>query len=1263
MSFAKWLWLLNVRLRSQKQRPRRPINPLSGLVDWVLEDRCLLSGGVLVPTGSTTALNQIMWDGGQPLNPNGKTDVTQAPPMKTVTFTNTTNQTIYPFLRDANSGVGAGGYYDPQDFHNQEFRLYVGYVQNGTDYLGLLPNSSITIRVPLVFWNAENTYIATDGTNLIPTQAGQLNPFTYDPTSLRGTSPITPGQSADGYWVTNFTNTDNSASAGFIMLYNATTPSTPALPAPAQLAEFTIRDPFLKQLGLTSAADTQVLIDYDVSYVDNAIAPITMEASAVPVQIPTNSYPALAPNPPAPSFGWTGSALTFTAMQDDIQNFINNMGSAAVGQYFTNPNSPPPPAGSPPPPAPGWPAYYSPPPAGSTKIPGGQNIFLQSPLNGTTSSLDHSRYMLTSGGTEPIQISPGGMPLATGRPTQLPLTLNPAQRNALAAQLESMLQASPLNLALSTNPNTTLGQVIKYDPDGKLLGFAVVNGGQGYTSNVKYKLSGGGVPSSATGTGLVKSGHIYQVNLPNQGGGGIYTSAPSLTFISGGGGGSGAQVYPDIGGGTATVLLNNGVKLPTNQGLTYLFSRPVTDYAATDITNLWYTWAQYYINYFKNLNFQGESVKGTLTLQGDLEHLNQTAFIAVKDSDLNDLTTPLAVGMTVKGSGIAPAEGTNVTIVKVQPDATAGYTDFYLSQLPGGSTSGTYTFGAPQALPYSDPTGIENVTITNGGTGYVPPLTVSINGGNGAGATAVVNGITNGQITSFQITNPGGNYAFAPTITLTGGGGSGAKATATIANGQLTGITINPGEQGSGYSMGTTVAITGGGGNGATASAIVDPQTGAVTGIVITNSGTGYSSNSPSPLTVTITGGNGDATAVATVGTYVNTYANLLPSPNTMLQGGTALQFAGSVYEALEAEASIPPAQSLRFYNAVMPPPVGLVGTTIGSDLGDLPNSNGGASVLGGQVRDLIKSILRGVWNFEAVPESTTLWYPNPSAQPVSTLPFNPFNLDPYVWFIHDVLGMSGYGFSTDDDIANVGAFTSPYATDPSKTILPNNLVISFGGTDKLPQPQQWYPGVPWGTVQTTGTVSTSGGKSFVTLTAGQVKQYYEIVPVTPGQSGGAYVVGPGIPAGTTVNIRNLESNLSFSLNVPSGQTVTPSGGTVHLTFTGNLFQPLLPPSPPPLQTPPPPVGSSPPSNLTLSPVALESEAVQLVQDVFFLTLDQVFAFLDHALMVPNAALETSLEAYTNSINANPIAPTPFGQMVTYVTRLETLKFIQEAAF
>jgi hypothetical protein len=1285
-------WIRNV-IAPRTPRTIRKEPARSRLALEELEDRCLLSGGVQVPSITQPDLSQIMWDGAKtPLNPGGITfasNVTVS--AKTVTIQNTTDQTIYPFFRDANTGLGAGAnntnvFYDPQDFHNQEYRLYVGYQAKDpnnnnqlTNYLGVLPHSSITVRVPVVFWNAENTYIATDGTNLIPTQPGQSNPFTYDPTSQRGISPIVAGPNGDGYWVTSFASTDSNATAGFVMLYHATTSSTPALPAPAQLAEFTIRDPFLQKFGFAPSTDaTNLAIDYDVSYVDNAIAPITMEASAVPFQIPTTQQGSA--NPPAPSYGWTGSQLTFAAMQADIQNFINNNNkdSAYLGSYFTNPLAPPPPPGTAPP---GWPAYYTPTPT-TLKIPGGQNVFLQSPLNGTTSSLDHSRYMLTSGGTQPISISPGGDALTTGHPTQLPLTLDPAQRNALASQLKSMLQAGNLNLALSTNPNTTVGQVTGYDPSGKLRGFAIVNGGQNYTSNLKYKLSGGGVGTSATGTAVVKSGHISLVKLPNSGGGGLYTSAPSLTFTSGGGGGTGAQVYPDIGGGTATVALNGGVTLPTKTGLTYIFSRPVTDYAATDITDLWYTWAQYYINYFKNLGFTGEDVQGTLTLSGDTTHKNQAAFIAVKDSDLSALNTPLAVGMTVKSkndNSITPAQGTQVTVVSIQPDVTAGFTDFYLSQLQPNGASGLYTFGPPQALPYSDATGIETISVTNGGTGYVAPLTVTLQNGNGAGATAVIkaNDITGGKITNIEITNPGGNYAAAPDVVITGGGGAGATAKAVITNGQVTGFTNIVG--GSGYTLGATITIAGNG--SASATAVVNPDTKAVTGIVVTNPGTGYDAkNSP---TVTINGnGNGSgATASATVGTFVSTYANLLPDPTTPAPGGgTVLQFAGSVYEALEAEASIPPAQSLRFYNAVMPPPVGLVGTTIGSDLGDLPNSNGGSSVLGGQVRDLIKSVLRGVWNFEAVPEftgSTQNWYPDPSKPPsnVTKLSFNPFNLDPYVWFIHDTLGMSGYGFSTDDDIANVNAGTSPYATDPSKTILPNNLVMAFGGIQSLPQPQQWFPGVPWGTVKATGQVTVSGGQAYVTLAPGgnptqtQVYQYFQVAIVTPGQSGSAFVTSstdPSLfPAGTQVFQQKQQNTLSFILNVPKGQTVTPSGGIVNLTFSG--IQAHTFGSPPPASNPPPALSAPPPSNnqggggfANFTPV---EEAVTLAQDEMFITIVQFIFSLEQALgFPPDPALVASLAAFQNSILANPLAQTLLGQELLNLVHLAMLDFLTGGA-
>jgi hypothetical protein len=78
-------------------------------------------------------------------------------------------------------------------------------------------------------------------------------------------------------------------------------------------------------------------------------------------------------------------------------------------------------------------------------------------------------------------------------------------------------------------------------------------------------------------------------------------------------------------------------------------------------------------------------------------------------------------------------------------------------------------------------------------------------------------------------------------------------------------------------------------------------------------------------------------------------------------------------------------------------------------------------------IRDMIKSVLRGVSDFTKFPDNVDdhgnhlTWYPDPKEHR-GKQPFNIFNLDPFVWFVHVQLGFSGYGFSVDDDTADVGA-------------------------------------------------------------------------------------------------------------------------------------------------------------------------------------------------------------------------------------------------
>ena len=207
-------------------------------------------------------------------------------PTKSVTFTNNSNnkQTIYPFLYSPNNTAK----YDPMDAGNDEYRLYIGYqTTGGKEVLGLPYGDSITVSVPLVFWNGGRADIATDGPNLIPRprNVNDLNPYQFRYTA---STFITK----DG--VTG--STDN----GMLMYYRANTPNAPNDPSPAaagQLTEWTIRDQNLLTSinnqwnashpanGLIADSELTNLVNYDVSYVDDMTSPVAMYAKSVPVPI------------------------------------------------------------------------------------------------------------------------------------------------------------------------------------------------------------------------------------------------------------------------------------------------------------------------------------------------------------------------------------------------------------------------------------------------------------------------------------------------------------------------------------------------------------------------------------------------------------------------------------------------------------------------------------------------------------------------------------------------------------------------------------------------------------------------------------------------------------------------------------------------------------------------------------------------------------------------------------------------------------------
>ncbi|WP_198673810.1 RagB/SusD family nutrient uptake outer membrane protein [Chitinophaga alhagiae] len=83
--------------------------------------------------------------------------------------------------------------------------------------------------------------------------------------------------------------------------------------------------------------------------------------------------------------------------------------------------------------------------------------------------------------------------------------------------------------------------------------------------------------------------------------------------------------------------------------------------------------------------------------------------------------------------------------------------------------------------------GIRSITVTDGGSGYTTPPTVTISGGGGSEAQAKAVVDVNGKVTridfefdDIQGFKRGTGYTAAPDVVISGGGGSGATATAAV---------------------------------------------------------------------------------------------------------------------------------------------------------------------------------------------------------------------------------------------------------------------------------------------------------------------------------------------------------------------------------------------------------------------------------------------------------------------------------------------------
>lgn len=225
----------------------------------------------------------------------------------------------------------------------------------------------------------------------------------------------------------------------------------------------------------------------------------------------------------------------------------------------------------------------------------------------------------------------------------------------------------------------------------------------------------------------------------------------------------------------------------------------------------------------------------------------------------------------------------------------------------------------------------------------------------------------------------------------------------------------------------------------------------------------------------------------------------------------------------------------------------------IGGNFGPhYPNNNTDIVVT---LTNMSKSALRSVPDYTSPQYSNPAqWYPDPSLKTrglVSGIdmskPFDVYNLVPIVWFIHEKLGSSSYGFALDDDVGNVNA---PGATE---------VDASVGGLTGLQNQTPFTNASPWGVLTSPQTIASEKGSGIKGLDTSNQKPFTTVVDKLVQfdyntNIPGTLINGSGVQMGTTVQIKSPNKDTptltSITLSNPLG---TISTNIPQFTFFGAL--------------------------------------------------------------------------------------------------------------
>jgi hypothetical protein len=526
---------------------------------------------------------------------------------------------------------------------------------------------------------------------------------------------------------------------------------------------------------------------------------------------------------------------------------------------------------------------------------------------------------------------------------------------------------------------------------------------------------------------------------------------------------------------------------------------------------------------------------------------------------------------TIELNGAAPAAGTGSPatpyiftgapvsyVVSTLINNWYAWADYYVNNVGATAQTSTGSTYGPGKLGLEDPNAL---TLYDLDPAKVKLLKVgdSVTGPN----------IPSHPVSTAFIGNVGSNYKIDDILTVSGGTfttPAKLKVVGVNAAGGITGISVLDGGSYT-VTFSDAAAVTGGSGTGALFLLTFSPNT-TISAIL-----SATSVQLSNPVGSAVTGGTFNFTPPDPILRSSDAQPYTLTF-NTPEQKKTALAFAQTVYDVMKGFSHLN-APTYLSRSAL------LLDYVIGGNIGTF--------ILQGQVlptlrlnqlRDGLKSVLRGVANFNETQEfnpetGVQQWYPNPAVgtEGANIIPFgggaaNPanfgvYNLNPYVWFIHVGLGMSGYGFSLDDDTAN--------AQDAS-----SSLQVAYGGTrytapnvvdaQALANPELYTYGAPFGTLQDTGHIDVTSGvakgydlKKYTVInglsleTVGKLKAY----DASNGQ--GALITGPGMTTGKSrvffVGPANPTPNSKDGANssyvVLLGKSPNADGPTGTYTFSG----------------------------------------------------------------------------------------------------------------